>query len=501
MSHIQNSSLSDDRLAEPAYATFIKDPELLQNRPPLYLRETVTVTPLKTIPAKLKKTQIKFKDKRKTPISAVKVPLAAAGEAIAVPVSNLVDVSDPISPDNRVKLSDAAKMDPTIKPALKKRKTRLFADGYKLKFELKSSRDSTGKLLDDMQKTMMLQQFETQYQAILKRIEDWDDLTLIKTKEKMKIGFHAGLAQGHFLVKIFPGFDQLGPGQLPVTLKHVAAEDIKSVIVDRQTSMLVGIRVASNEAQKEIIVTPAEMIWVAMNDTGLTMEEQFYGTPEIEHLLQISRINRRAVNYDYANAIVSSYKAKLAAQMPVEGTPEDKDAQLKKRASDLASEGSDVIVLEASEHTNVESIAANVNHDMMSVIREDLDQIIINGCGVTRTQMQKTDGLNRDNATILEIDNIRSVRTPDETFIKEHFEMQLYNKLFAHLAGVPYSKLPIKIVIQRIEPKDETTQAPGQQPQQKPPIDTPGQDQGMEKKAEEMGNPSVQQEDAQTKIS
>ena len=500
MSHTKNSSLSE-REAEPAYGTFLKDPELIANQPPLYLREPVTVTPLKTVPDKLKKTQIKFKDKRKTPISAVKVPLAAAGEAIAVPVSNLVDISDPISPDNRKKLSDTAKMDPTIKPALQKRKTRLFADGYILKFELKSSRDSTGRLLNDAQKMLQLQQFETQYQAHLKRIEDWDDMPLIKTKEKMHIGFHAGLAQGHFLIKIFPGFDKLGTGQLPITLKHIAAEDIKSVIVDRQTNMLVGIRVASNEAQKEIIVTPAEMIWVAMNDTGLTMEEQFYGTPTIEHLLQISRINRRAVNYDYAKAIVSSYQAKLAGQMPVEGTPEDKDAQLKKRAADIAAEGTDVIMLEASDQTKVESLSANVNHEMMSVIREDLDQIIINGCGVTRTQMQKTDGLNRDNATILEIDNIRSVRTPDETYIKEHFEMQLYNKLFAHSAGVPYSKLPIKIVIQRIEPKDETTQAPGQQPEQKPPIDTPGQDQGMEKKAEDMGNASVQQEDATTKIS
>lgn len=489
-----------EREAGPAYASYLRDPELRQNMPALYLREPVTVKPLKTIPAKLKKTQIRFKDKRRTPIPAVKIPLAAAGEAIAVPVSNLVDVSDPISPDNRVKLSDAAKMDPTIKPALKKRKTRLFADGYILKFELKSSRDNTGKLLDDAQKIMLLQQYETQYQAILKRIEDWDDLTLIKTKEKMKIGFHAGLAQGHFLVKIFPGFDQLAPGQMPVTLKHVASEDIKGVIVDRQTNMLVGIRVASSEAQKEIIVTPAEMVWVAMNDTGLTMEEQFYGTPEIEHLLQISRINRRAVNYDYAKAIVSSYQAKIAGQMPVEGTPEDKDAQLKKRAADIASEGTDVIMLEASDQTKVESLAAAVNHEMMSIIREDLDQIIINGCGVTRTQMQKTDGLNRDNATILEIDNIRSIRTPDETYIKEHFEMQLYNKLFAHLAAVPYSKLPIKIVIERIEPKDETTQAPGQSEKQ-PPADTPGQDQGMQDKAEEMGQNTVQQKDATTQIS
>lgn len=499
MSHTQNSSLSAEE-SQAGYGTYIKDPELVQNQPPLYLREPVIVRPLKSIPDKLKKTQIRFKDKRRTPISAVKIPLAAAGEAVSVPVSNLVDVSDPISPDNRQKLSDAAKMDPTIKPALKKRKTRFFADGYVLKFELKSSRDATGRMLDDAQKMVLLQQYEGQYQAILKRIEDWDDMTLIKTREKMKIGFHAGLVQGHYLIKIFPGFDKLTPGQLPITLKHVASEDIKSVIVDRQTNMLVGIRVASSETQKEIIVTPAEMIWVAMNDTGLTMEEQFYGTPEIDHLLQISRINRRAVNYDYAKAIVSSYQAKLAGQMPVEGTPEDKDAQLKKRAADLSSEGTDVIMLEASDQTKVESLSANVNHEMMSVIREDLDQMMINGCGVTRTQMQKTDGLNRDNATILEIDNIRSVRTPDENYNKEHFEMQLYNKLFAHLAGVPYSKLPVKIVIQRIEPKDETTQAPTK-PGEQPPADTPGQDQGMEQKASEMSQSSVQQNNAQTQIS
>lgn len=490
--------MKQDPILPQGSANYTIDPELEENKnpPPLYLREDVTVTPLKKIPEKLKHTKIQFKDKRRTPIPAVKVPLAGAGASVAVPVDNLREISDPISPDNRKKLTDAAKMDPTIKPALKRRKNGLFANGYVLKLALKSSRDPTGKLLNDMEKQTLTQTYETQYQAILKRIEDWDNEQLIKTKQKMKIGFHAGLAQGHYMIKIFPGFSQLTPGQMPVTLKHVASEDIRSVIVDSQTFLIVGIRIGSHEAKKEIIVTPDEMVWVAMGDTGLTMEEIFYGTPEIEHLLQMSRINRRAVNYDYAKAIVSSYQAKLSAQVPVEGTPEEKDAQLKKRATDLASEGTDVVVLEASPDTKVESVAATVNHEMMSLIREDIDQNMMNGCGVTRLQMQKTDNLNRDNATIMEIENIRNVRTPDEESTSEHFETQLYNKLFAHLTNTPFSKLPVKTVIERIEPKDETTQQPGEKPTQQ----MPGKDESTKAKADEISSGQIQQEDADTNL-
>lgn len=501
-----NSSLEDKHTVDVGQkpqqarsATIPVDPEIekLKDLPVLYLRETVTVTPLKKIPDNLKRTYIKFKDKRKNPIPAVKVPMAAAGPAIAVPVSNLVEVSDPISPDNRKKLTDAAKMDTIIKPALRRRKTGFFANGYKIKLVLKSARDKTGRLLNDQEQIVLLQQYEQTYQAVLKKIEDWDKLPLIKTREKMKIGFHAGLVQGHFLIKIYPGFDKLDwqKGEMPLTLKHVASEDIKGIIVDRQTNMIVGIRVTSFEAQKDIIVTPAEMIYVPMNDSGLTMEEAFYGNPEIDHLLQISRINRRALNYDYAKALVTAYQPKTVGTMPVDGSPEEKDAQLKKRAQDIASDGTDVIILEASPDTKIESVGITVNHDMMSKIRDDSDQQLMTGCGVTKLQMGRTDNLNRDNATIMEIENTRNVRTPDEEHVSGYFVMQLYNRLLAHLTRTPFSKLPVQFEIERIEPKDET--AAVQKPKE-PTLKTPGQDQGLQDKASQLDSEQIAQPDADT---
>jgi hypothetical protein len=420
------------------------------------LRQAVYLTPIDKIPDKLKKGILKFADKRRKPVGIIKVPLGAAGDGTeAVLPENLFTMSDPYPQEIRNKFTDNALTDPTAAPALKKRTNSFFANGYTLKLMLKSARAADGHLLTDLEKQTLLQTYEQQYLQYVKKIEDWDNLPNIKTLTKLKNSRKVSIVQGRALVKMFPGISKLAPGQLPLSLKFVASEDMGAVIIDRQSLMIVAVRVISFDSN--LIILPDEMIYCPVNDSGLKKYEMFFGRSEMEPIVQLCSINKRAVNYEYAKAIVASYQPKIVSQMVVEGTPEEKDIQLKKRAQDLAAEGLDVMVVEANPDNKTEVVSVTVNHEMMSRIRADIDMLIISNMGATKLQLGRVDGLTRDNATIMEIENIRNVRTPDENDFADFFESQLYNPLLAHLAQTSQENLPMKIIMVRNKPMDEAS--------------------------------------------
>ena len=460
------------------------------------LREEVTVSKLTDIPKKLKKFYYKPKDKRRKPISMVKVPLGAAGEISRIPTGNLREMSDPYQKVTRDDFTDCALTDPTAQPALHKRNRSFFNNGFHLELELASSRDEKGIILIGESKKMKLKEFETKFNPLLKRIEDWYETKPIKLLQKMRSSGFAAWVQGRSAVKIFPPLSQLEQNMLPQSLKVVASEHVGNPIIDRDTWEIVALRIHSVD-DDQVVLLPDEMVHVILRDSGLKQEERFFGRSIMEPFVQLCRINKRAVDFDYSKAIVASYNPKIMMKIPVQGTPDEKEEQLRARASDVASEGNDIIAIESDEFSSVDAIPNQVNHEMMSRIREDIDQILIPGMGSTKLQIGRVDGLTRDNATIMEVESIRDTRTPDEKEISDFFIDELLMPLLAHLARMKQSELPVKIKIVRDEPEDEVSVKSAFEKQDDSSQQNSATEPLMKKKGEELDQAEIIQDDAE----
>ena len=472
----------------------IKDHEIFELTTLEDTRQAVTVEKLKDIPRKLKQRLYRPKDKRRKPFRVVKVPIGAAGAPVVriVPTGNLREMSDPHTKQQRDRFTDAALLDETIQPALDKRNRAFYNNGFTLTLMLKSFRDDEGNELSEEQKIEKLREFGAKYNKHVKRIEDWSQLKSIKLEKKMRTAHYAALVQGRTSTKIFPRLSELPLGDLPLSLKPIASEHMGNVIIDRDIFEIVALRIMSVDDPQQILL-PDENIYVVLRDSGLRQEERFYGRSIEEPYVQLSRINRRAIEYDYAKAISASYNPKITIKMPVQGTPEEKAEQLKNRASQLAEDGADIIAIEADENSSVDAIPNEVNHEMMNKIRVDIDNMLIAGMGSTKAQIGRTEGLNRDTATIMEVENIRNVRTPDENEIADFFESELLNPLLAHLAQEKFDAIPVRIVIKRIDPEDEISIKNAFEKQDEKQVST---DPVLENKGEILDEAAISQEGA-----
>lgn len=418
------------------------------------LRDPVQVFELKTIPKKLKQKLYHPKDRRRKSFKVTTYPIAASGVVRTIPTGNLREMSSPHNKGQRQRFTDGALLDPTAQPSLDKRNRSFYNNGFTLFLQLKSSRDDDGFLLNDDSKKLKLREFETKYNPFLKQIDDWSQLKSIKLEKKMRTAHFAALVQGNTAVKIFPRLSELASGALPLSLKSIAAEHMGNVVIDRELFEIVALRIHSIDDSQNILL-PDEMVYIMLRDSGLKQEERFFGRSIMEPYVQLSRINRHAVEYHYAKAISASYNPKITMKIPVNGTPQEKADQLAARAAQVAEQGNDIIAIEADENSEIASIPNQVNHEMMSRIRTDIDNMLIAGMGSTKSQIGRTEGLNRDIATIMETENIRNVRTPDENEIADFFESELLNELLAHLAGEKFSDMPVRVIIRRNDPEDE----------------------------------------------
>lgn len=441
----------------PLGSAAIEDHETFEPATLNDLREPVTVTKLEEKLLRKFKTRLHHpKDKRRKPFRVARIPIGAAGALVVrvIPTGNLREMSDPHTKQQRDRFSDAALLDPTAQPSIDKRNRAFFNNGFTLTLMLKSFRADDGRELSEEEKISKLEEHAAKYNKYVKRIEDWTQLKSIKLEKKMRTSHFAAIVQGRTATKIFPRLSELPLNDLPLSLKPIASEHMGNVVIDRDIFEIVALRVQSIDDPQQIFL-PDEMIYIVMRDSGLHQMERFYGRALMEPYVQISRINRRAIEYDYAKAISASYNPKITLKIPVQGTPEEKAEQLKNRASQLATDGVDIIAIESDEFSKVEAIPNQVNHEMMSRIRTDLDNLLIAGMGSTKAQIGRTEGLNRDTATIMEVENIRNVRTPDENEIADFYESELLNPLFAHLAQEKFDTIPVRIVIKRIDPEDE----------------------------------------------
>ena len=372
--------------------------------------------------------------------------------------TNVREMTDPYNGYTRRQFTDCARTDPTAAPALRKRNSAFLRNGFNLKLRLKAKRSElTGQILTEEEIEMESQAWSQQFAAYLARLDEWCDYREIDLLKKMKTAHYVGTVQGRFITKHFPPLALLEPGMLPETMKVISAEEMGNVIIDRLTEYIVGVRIYSVD-EENFTLLPDEFVYVALNDSALTRYERFYGRSDMEPVVQLSRINKHICNIGYAKAFENAYLPKVLAQLPVEGSPEQKIKQLDEYARYM-SDGHDVIAIEQSEYGDIQAYPQDVRHEMVVAIRKDIDEIVLGALGSTKSQISRTENLTRDNATIMEIENKRNVVQPDQEIYCRAFEQQLLNPLFAHITGIPQESLPVEVYIEPIEDEEDVLES------------------------------------------
>ena len=413
-----------------------------------------------------------------------------------IPATNIREMTDPYNGITRKMFTDCARTDPTIAPALKKRNSAFFRNGFVLKLKLKSQRSPIdGHILNEDEQELATQDFYKQYLAYLNQLDTWCHNRSIKLLSKIKSAQFVGVVQGRFLSKFFPPLSFLEPGALPLTLKIISGEETGNVVIDRLSEEIVAVRIYSVDEENSVLL-PDEFVYGFLNDSALTRYERFYGRADLEPVVQLSRINKHIVNIGYAKAFEAAYLPKVLSKVKVEGSHPEKMQQLKAHADYLVDQGSDVVAIEAEEFTDIQAYPQEVNHEMIKAIRHDIDEIALGIAGSTKAQISRTDELTRDNATIMEIENERNVITPDENVFSEFFETQLLNPLFAHLLGVPMENIPVEIFIDRIPDKEDVLATLDEDQVKKKEGPEPGQNNLEQRKTEEVSSGQIEQPDA-----
>ena len=417
-----------------------------------------------------------------------------------IPATNIREMTDPYNGITRRMFTDCARTDPTIAPALRKRNSAFFRNGFVLKLKLKSQRSQVdGHILDDDELEAETARYYHEYLAHLNQLDSWCKDRSIKLLTKIKTAQFVGVTQGRFLSKHFPPLSFLNPGELPLSLKIISAEEMGNVVIDRLSEEIVAIRIYSVD-EENFVLLPDEFVYGFLNDTALTRYERFYGRADLEPVIQLSRINKHIVNVGYAKAFEAAYLPKVLSKIKVEGSFPEKMQQLKAHSDYLADQGSDVVAIEAEEFTDIQAYPQEVNHEMIKAIRHDIDEIALGIAGSTKAQISRTDELTRDNATIMEIENERNVITPDENVFSEFFETQLLNPLFAHLLGVPMENIPVEIFIERIPDKEDVLSKLDEDQAKKEDGDGAGPEAGQnnleQRKTEEISSGQIEQPDA-----
>lgn len=420
------------------------------------LREDVKLKELDSIPRGFK-TGYFLHPKSKKKFRAIKT-LGSAGEIKPIDVLTVREMTDPYNFSIRRWFTDSAYGDPTLTDALNNRSNSFLSDGFTFELELASmlvtETDIFGqtkqRVLNPMEAQQMTLQYQQQYAGYVQLLFDWGKKQNIDLLFKMKRSHISTIVQGRSLTLILPKITELGPGELPVSLRVVTWQDTGQVIVDTLYWMILAVRTFFINKN---ICLPEEMVYITGKNWGLRRESDFYGASEFEAIIQLSRINKKVLNYDLSKAAEAGYITKLILSLATEGTQDQRRDQVQDIVNKILEQGSDVIGLEMG--ATVTPVPITVDSPMLEMIIKILDDRLISAAGSTKAQMGRTENLNRDTATIMEVENIRMVRTPDEMLIKTGFEQQLLNPLLAHLLGTTVDQMPVRIVIKRVTPTDE----------------------------------------------
>ena len=358
------------------------------------------------------------------------------------------EMTDPYVGTTRTKFNDAAYQDPIISMALEKRQGAFFKNGYTLELKLKSLMDEEGNPLAEKAETALETERE-EYKTHLKQLMDWSEKPEIDCLQIMKDALIPTIVQGRALTLITPGIEKLAPGKLPDNLIVMHNEDVGNPVLDWTTWRLLAIRLSNSDPM--FLALPNQMIYIARKNYPLRKEARWFGASQLEAVLIASQAYRKVINYDFVKASVAAYFSKIMLALNVAGmAPADKQRNLTLVSDQLRKQGTDIVVVESG--TEITPVPVEVDKEAMEFICNKYEELMMAAGGTTKSQMNKTEGLTRDNATIQEEVFVSYVRDPDEELIKSAFEKQLFNPLLAHLAGKSFEELPVKVVIVRQEP-------------------------------------------------
>lgn len=360
-------------------------------------------------------------------------------------------MSDPYNFTIRRQMSDAIFQDPTISPGVAKRNKALYANDFYIDFELKSMLNPlTGQPYTPDETQAVLSAERQSYLTYLLQLDTWRRLPTIDILDKIKRSHVSIISQGRALNLIVPKPAELQVGQLPISVRNITWENTGQVYVDTIYWQVVGVRLFFINKD---MASPDEMVYITGRNYGLRWLSDYYGASELEPFLQLSRINRKVLWYNLAKAADNAFMAKILLSVDVQGDQKSRKNQIQALVNSIIAQGEDVIGIE--NRVGIETVPVSADHEMLKFITETLDDRLISGIGSTRAQMGRTENLNRDTATIMEVENIRNVRTPDEELVGTAFARQLFDPLLASLSGKPIDEIPVRIVIKRIEPTDE----------------------------------------------
>ena len=384
-----------------------------------------------------------------------KIPLGAAANHFPTYAYDILEMNDPYSREVRNLFTDCALTDPSVRTPLRRRRNSFLANGFHLELEMKSDRNPKTDVTFTPEEFAMINA-EVNHSPLVKfvkMLEDWANRDEVNILERMKEALFLGIVQGRSLMRIIPPMSQLPKDILPLMCRRVPAEETGNVILNRRFAAIIGVRYYSI-LEGTGVALPDGMVYCYFNDSSLRRFEQYYGRSDLESILQLSRVNKKIINYDYPKAITSAYMPKLFGKISVSGSKEEKDKYLQETAARFANQ--DAVLIEAAEESEIGFHPVQVNQPMISEIRADIQRIMIPALGTTNLKMGETDQLTRDNATIMEVEEKREIRQPDEMYVFKFFENQLFNPLFSHLSGIDFEKLPVKVKIVRNPPDDET---------------------------------------------
>ena len=423
-----------------------------------------------------------------------KIPLGASGH-FPTYAYDILEMNDPYSREVRNLFTDCALGDPSVRTPLRRRRNAFLANGFHLELELKSSRNPETDIEFTPEELAMANAELNQSELVkpLKQLEEWASQDEVNILEKMKEAQFLGVVQGRSLVRIIPPMSQLGHGILPLMCRKVPAEETGNVILNRRYASIIGVRYYSI-LEGTGVALPDGMVYCYFNDSSLKRFEQYYGRSDLEAILQLSRVNKKIINHDYPKAIVSAYMPKLFGKIPVTGSKEEKERYLQEYAARFANQ--DAVMAEATEETEISFHPVQVNQGMIEAIRHDIQRIMNPALGTTNLKMGETDQLTRDNATIMEVEEKREIRQPDEMVVFKFFENQLFNPLYAHLLNTDFKQLPVKVKIIRNPPDDETAMLEDKMLGNEMPMMPPGGG-ALEEPGLEGGKPMTEQQENQ----
>lgn len=383
------------------------------------------------------------------PNDPISDPDLSAKDALNFADVRYKEMTSPYMDSTRDTFTDMAHRNPILHKAYTNRAASFFKHGYSLELQLKSMTDATGKPLTPEQVEKELEAQRSTYQMHLKTLMDWSERNEINCLDRMRTALIASVVQGRTLALITPGINSLAKGQLPLAFRIIHTEDIGDPIVDTILWKVVAVRL--NNLEPVYLSMPDQMVYLTRGDWGLRKESAFYGTSDMESVLQLAQIYIKAVNYDLAKAVVAAYLTKVFLSANVQGmSATDRETYLKGIMNQLKKHGTDILAVEAG--VTAQPVPVTFNKDGLEFVINKMEELLIASGGSTLSQMGKTQGLTRDNATIQEIAFVEYIRVPDEELVKSAFEQQLFMPLLAHLAGVTVEELPVKVVIVRQEP-------------------------------------------------